>query len=55
MKLTKTQKIRLLNDCHKKFLKLFGSQKAGENYVTTQDLDAMLKIINRVNSRLLKR
>jgi len=54
-KLTKKQLFNLLNGCHSKFLKLFSSQPMGKNYVTPKDLDDMLKIINRVNDRMLKK
>lgn len=53
-KLSKRQLENLLFGCHAKFLKLFSNQGMN-NYVTPADLEAMLKIINRVNGRLLKK
>jgi len=52
-RLSKAQSRKLLFDAHAKFLKLFSTQQLGQGYVTPQDLDAMLKIVNRVNKRLL--
>jgi hypothetical protein len=52
-RITKAQSRKLLFDAHAKFLKLFSTQQLGENYVTPEDLQAMLKIVNRVNKRML--
>ncbi len=53
-KLTKRQLERLLMQSHAKFLKIFSNQGMN-NYVTPDDLNAMLKIINRVNGRMIKK
>jgi len=53
-KMTRSVAEKRLAECHSKFLKIFSNQGMNQ-WITPTDLDAMLKIINRVNARMLKR
>ena len=52
--MNRTMAIKRLGECHSKFLRIFSNQGMN-NWITPADLDAMLKIINRVNSRMQKK
>lgn len=53
-KMSRSVAQKRLAECHGKFLKIFSGQGMNQ-WITPTDLDAMLKIINRVNLRMSKR
>jgi len=52
--MTKAQARKRLIEAHAKMLKIFSQQPAGAMYMTTKDLDDLLRIVNRINGRLNK-